>query len=256
MEGECVEHHDSLTSTQIRGQELARAGIDKALVIADEQTAGRGRIARRWESAKGNGLYFSILFRPRLPPSVAHLLNAMAALSVAEAVHRLSDIELQLKWPNDLLLPLASPGGGCKVCGILSESSFQGGRLVYCVTGIGINLHKPQNLPAEVLGRIGWLYSDGEEADRAELLSRIVHVFFAWLRTMERDGVENLLATYRKCCASVGRTVRVETEAETLTGLCTGIGDEGQLIIETAAGPRQFHVADITHARLEMGPTG
>jgi BirA family biotin operon repressor/biotin-[acetyl-CoA-carboxylase] ligase len=232
--------------------------MPRAVVVADEQTRGRGRIARRWESPKGSGLYFSILFRPAVPSAAAHLVNAAAALSVAEAVRLLLGIELRLKWPNDLLLPGGVMTGERKVCGILSESATRNGALDYCITGIGINLREPSCLPPEVAERSGWLSraggenqkETGKKVDGMELLLRVVEIFFGWVDTMEREGVASMLEDYRGKCASIGRVVRVETDTETLTGTCSNIGNDGELVVETPLGTRRFHVADVTHARL------
>jgi biotin-(acetyl-CoA carboxylase) ligase len=83
-----------------------------------------------------------------------------------------------------------------------------------------------------------------------ELLSRVVKIFFDRIDAMESEGTTRMLEVYREKCVSVGRTIIVETETETLTGTCSGIGDEGELILETPCGPRGFHVADVTHAGL------
>jgi BirA family biotin operon repressor/biotin-[acetyl-CoA-carboxylase] ligase len=243
-----VEFHESIASTQRRAHELARESVNLAVVAAGEQTEGRGRAARRWESPKGCGLYFSVLFRPALPPSSVYLTNVAAALAVAGAVESLLGITLSLKWPNDLLLP-----SGLKVCGILSESATRGGVLDYCVTGIGLNLCEPSEpLPPEMAGRAGWLCPrvgfDGAEPDRVELLARVVESFFGWVALMEREGSDSLLEKYREKCASIGRVVAVEADGETFTGLCVGVGSEGELLLETAAETRRFHAADITHA--------
>jgi BirA family biotin operon repressor/biotin-[acetyl-CoA-carboxylase] ligase len=266
-----VECRDSLGSTQTRAHELARGGAPRALVVAREQTAGRGRLTRRWESPKGGGIYFSVLFRPSLPPSEVHLVNIAAALSVSEAVRALLGIETALKWPNDLLLlrPSGEAGEketGEKICGILSESVFRGAVLDYCVTGIGINFYEPEEKTYEppkhgpAAGtRAGGLCSGGmEEPDAAALLSRVVGTFFEWVGVMEREsgGKIRLLEFYRGKCASIGRAVTVETDTETLTGLCSGIGGDGELIVDTSEGTRRFHVADVTHARLAPGNNG
>ena len=244
-----VEHHDTLPSTQTRARELAGEGTKKAVVAAYEQTAGRGRVARRWESPRDSGLYFSILFRPVMPAETAHLVNVAAALSVAEAVRSLLGLELKLKWPNDLLI--SNVAGYRKVCGILSESAVRDGALDYCITGIGLNLYAAPALPSDVAGRAGWLCEHGDKIDRVKLLSVVVENFFGWVRVMENNGTERVISAYRERCASVGRVVRVETGAETLTGLCAGIGNDGELLVETPKGTRIFHVADVTHAGLE-----
>jgi BirA family biotin operon repressor/biotin-[acetyl-CoA-carboxylase] ligase len=247
-----VECHDSLNSTQTRAHELARGGAPRALVVAREQTAGRGRLTRRWESPRGGGIYFSILFRPSLPPSEVHLVNIAAALSVSEAIRALLGIETALKWPNDLLLLRPSGETGEKICGILSESAFRGAALDYCVTGIGVNFYEPKehNSPAAGTRAGGLCSGEAKEPDAAALLSRVVAAFFDWLGVMEREGSARLLEFYREKCASIGRSVTVETDMETLTGLCSGIGGDGELIVDTPEGTRRFHVADVTHARL------
>jgi len=250
LSGCAIEYHDVLPSTQIRARELAAEGAGRAIVIAGRQTAGRGRLARRWDSPEGSGIYFSILFRPALPANVVHMVNIAAALSVSEAVHSLLGLELQLKWPNDLLVTRAR--GLRKISGILSESAMRDGALDYCITGIGLNLHAPADIPPELESRAGWLRENENEGqiDAVQLLSRVVGNFFDWLNAMERGGVEQMLTAYRERCASVGRPVRVETDSETLTGFCSGIGSDGELMLETPEGTRRFHVADITHAGL------
>ena len=253
--GDCVEYHDILPSTQLRARELAGNGAGKALVIAGEQTAGRGRLARRWESPKGSGLYFSVLFRPVFPTGMVHLVNIAAALSAAEAVRFFLGLELELKWPNDLLITRAfgyrKVCKARKICGILSESAVRDGALDYCITGMGLNLYPPPGISLDLKDRVGWLCEDEKEIDRVKLLVRIVENFFDWVCTMEREGTGSMLEGYRGKCASVGRAVRVETDSETLTGLCTGIGKDGELLVETSEGTRRFHVADVTHAGLE-----
>jgi BirA family biotin operon repressor/biotin-[acetyl-CoA-carboxylase] ligase len=246
-----VEFHDSLDSTQIRARELAGAGARKALVVTREQTAGRGRLARRWESPKGGGIYFSILFRPSLPPSLVHLVNIAAALAVEETLRLSLGVETLLKWPNDLLLSVSGPDknekeAGGKVCGILSESFFSGASLDCCVTGIGINFYAPGGC-----GSAGGIRLEGEkEPGAADLLPRAVRSFFGWIGALEREGSGRMLRVYSEKCASVGRLVVVETDSETLTGRCSGIGGDGELLVETPEGTRRFHVADVTHARL------
>jgi len=247
--GDCiVEYHDVLQSTQVRARELAAEGAKRAVVIAGKQTAGRGRLARRWDSPEGSGIYFSILLRPALPANVIHMLNIAAALSVAEAVRALLGLELELKWPNDLLILRESKRR--KISGILSESAMRGRELDYCITGIGLNLYAPSDIPPELEERAGWLCGEGDKIDLEKLLSRVIGNFFDWIYKMESGGVEPMLLAYRKKCASIGCVVRVETGSETLTGICSGIGNDGELLLETPEGTRHFHVGDITHAGL------
>jgi BirA family biotin operon repressor/biotin-[acetyl-CoA-carboxylase] ligase len=237
------------------------------VVVADEQTGGRGRLSRRWESPPGSGIYFSILSRPALPSRSVHLVNIAAALAVAEAVQELSGISLMLKWPNDLLRTAPSENGegedagtgagAGKVCGILSESVFSGIKLDYCVTGIGVNLRTPKGEQAggahhPQLKGAAWLDCDdwGLPNPGDAIVSATVRSFFAIIDGMERHGTSGIIETYRRKCASIGRIVTATTGDESVTGLCTGIGSDGELILDTPLGERAFNVADVVHARL------
>src|SRR6266576_3119890 len=131
-----VIRYDSLPSTNTEAARLAVLGVEEGLcVVADEQTAGRGRLQRTWLSPKGAGLYCSTLLRPIIPLDQWPLLTFMAALAVSDALRNACDLETDIKWPNDLL------SGERKICGILAEAiDTDKGRAV--VVGIGVNLTK------------------------------------------------------------------------------------------------------------------
>ena len=141
---------------------------DGMVFVADEQTAGRGRGAHGWESPPGSGLYVSVLLRPRLVPADALWLSLAAGLAVRDAVARVTSLEADLRWPNDLLF------GRRKFCGILSELNAEVTRIRHMVIGIGINVHQ-QQFPAELRELATSLYIEtGRDWPRQELLAALL----------------------------------------------------------------------------------
>ncbi|NLL37403.1 MAG: biotin--[acetyl-CoA-carboxylase] ligase [Fretibacterium sp.] len=238
-----VELHESLPSTQARAKELGLAGTPRAIVAAACQTEGRGRRGRRWESPEG-GLYFSLLYRPRLTSSDLPLLSLAAALAVEAAITTTAGLSVELKWPNDVLKD------DLKVCGILSEAVFRDG--IFCVTGLGMNLVTPSGLlPPEVGRRAGALFESLPPSETVGALwtATVLH-FEGRLEQLEDGRKALLLEDYRKKCASIGRIVRVTSGGEEVAGLCLGVGEEGELLVRTEDGPRSFRVGDVIHAAL------
>ena len=242
-----IHSFSSLLSTQEKAKELGRSGgASPLIVLADEQTRGRGRRDRTWISEKGRGLSLSVFFRPRMAPGRLQLVNLAAGLAVREGVAGLHGVFLSLKWPNDLLWKER------KVCGILSEASSDSERVRDCTTGIGLNIA----LPSE-----GAVEKDRLNAFALELLSGPVHRgrlaaeicarFFRLTEIMERDGGLSLLQEYRQCCATLGRQVFIVTEDETIAGRADSIGESGELRITTDGGLRSFFAADVVHATPE-----
>lgn len=161
-----------IDSTNKTLKRLAEAGEPEGLaLLAEEQSAGRGRMDRRFYSPPGGGLYMSLLLRPQLPAAEATVLTACAAVAVAEAIEELTGRKTQIKWVNDVLLD------GKKVCGILTEGAVdcETGRLLYAVVGIGINISPPPGgFPEELREIAGALVESGGEALRAPLAARVL----------------------------------------------------------------------------------
>lgn len=233
-----VVYREAVPSTNDWALELARQGPQRLplLVLAAKQTQGRGRGANRWWSAPG-ALTFSLLLDTRhVLPAVRRLpsLSLVCGLSVCTALASLLPAcQLRLKWPNDVLLD------GGKVCGILVESPAQPPER--CVVGIGINVNNAfADAPVEVRRRAISL------ADATGTPWDLTAVLIAVLRRLERDigdfaaGRLPLEAACRPWCALRGKTLTIAAGKQRLTGLCSGIDDEGALRIETPDGPRQL----------------
>ena len=220
----------------------AREGAPEGRVlVADHQSAGRGRMGRSWSAPPGASLLLSILFRPRLPLHQAHGVTAAVGLAAAYACDAVAGFRPGLKWPNDLVV------GARKLAGILAESQVTGDRLDALVVGVGLNVNWPDDLPAELADiAVAANHVAGHEVDRENLL-------FALLRDLDRryedlhapGGVGRLRAAERAASATLGQRVRVELPGETFEGTATDITDAGHLVVDG----REISTADVVHLR-------
>jgi BirA family biotin operon repressor/biotin-[acetyl-CoA-carboxylase] ligase len=235
---------DEVDSTNTYVRDLARQGVPEGLVVAaDHQTAGRGRLDRRWESPPGANLLASILLRPGLDGTEVHLCTGAVALAAADACQEVAGVEPLLKWPNDLLV------GGSKVAGILAEAEFSDGHLAAVVVGIGINVAWPG---PEAAG--GSCLDDvrvtAQPVERRGLLEHLLGALTDRRQLLDDARGRSVLADeVRRRCATLGQVVRVVLAGEELTGLATAIDDAGQLVVETATGPRRVTAGDVVHLR-------
>jgi BirA family biotin operon repressor/biotin-[acetyl-CoA-carboxylase] ligase len=231
------------TNTYVRDQ--ARRGAPEGLVaVAEHQTAGRGRLDRRWESPPGANLLVSVLLRPDFEAADLHLCTGAVALAAADACRELAGVEPVLKWPNDLLL------GEAKLAGVLAEAEFAGSRLDAVVVGIGINVAWPG--PAEAGGIcLDEAGGSAQPLDKAELLDRLLEGLAARRPLLDDPaGREELAGEVRRRCATLGQRVRVTLPTDELTGVASGIDDAGHLVVETSSGLRLVSAGDVVHLRL------
>ncbi len=230
-----VEVHKTLPSTNTYLKERAAAGEGEGLlVIAGEQTEGRGRRGREFVSPPGTGLYMSLLLRPRLDPGRAQLLTALAAVSAAEAGERLCGKEIKIKWVNDLFL------NNRKVCGILTEAvvDLETGGMDYAVLGLGFNIAPPEGGWGPLSGVAGSLFSKKPEGMvRASLAGEFVREFYPMYRSFRK---ESFLKKYRQRQLVPGHMVEIITPGKTPErALAVGVDDEFRLIVRFEDGREQ-----------------
>ena len=229
-------------------EDLFQAGLSGAaegrVLVAEEQTAGRGRMDRRWVSPRGAGLYVSVLVRPRLSIRRAGLLSFCAANAMRAAAAGAGLTDTRIKWPNDLVCE------GKKICGILSACRARDGELDFAVIGTGLNL-KRGSYPEELADRAGCLEDFGVTASREDVLQSYLDALEPQLRDLERGG-ETVFQELRAHCVTLGRQVQVSGETN-LTGIARDIGPEGELIVETADGVLHPVVAGDVSVRGIMG---
>ena len=222
---------ESLPSTNTELSRLASEGAEEGVsVVADEQTAGRGRLQRAWSSPKGAGLYFSILLRPKIAPNYWPLITMMAAVAVYDTLGEACRLQTDIKWPNDLL------SGERKICGILAEGiETPAGRAV--IVGIGINLTQ-YAYPSELVG-VATSVSEatGRPADREAILASLLHWLAHWYSLLnEAAGPESIVNSWsNRSSYAFGRLVQVGNGDEVWQGTTCGIERDGALRLRTAS---------------------
>jgi BirA family transcriptional regulator, biotin operon repressor / biotin---[acetyl-CoA-carboxylase] ligase len=232
-------------STNDVALEAVRAGEPAGLVVvADRQTAGRGRSGRRWEdreSQRGAGSLLCTAVVPE-PAAAISLVPLAAGLAVADAVRR-QGASPRLKWPNDVLLDER------KTAGILVERHEVAGEAVLLI-GIGINTDwRAVERRGEQAGWTSVAESTGSDVDRGDVLADLLRGLASWLRSLPEDPLR-LLVTYRDACDTIGRDVRVSfPDGEQLTGRAGDLDREGRLVVESAQGPVAINAGDIEHLR-------
>jgi BirA family transcriptional regulator, biotin operon repressor / biotin---[acetyl-CoA-carboxylase] ligase len=255
--GRRIELHQRVRSTNQVAAALAQAGAAHGtLVVADAQTAGRGRMARTWFSPPALNIYASLILRIPIEASRIPLwlswVPLMAALAAAEAVETLQPAGIGVKWPNDLLI------GERKVGGILCESATVSGVGPFQIIGIGLNVNGDrQEFPGELRETATTLQSEtGGVIDRNRLIAQWLHQMESCLDEFVAQGAAGIAQAYRRRCVTIGKTVKAMlADGDACIGLAAGIDEDGTLMINeqsagTAAGVvRQVRAADILHLR-------
>ncbi len=249
-------------STNADAMELARQGEPEGIVlVADHQTAGRGRAGRSWVAPPEASLLASILLRP--PGPAAELVTMAVAVSAAAAIARVAGVEARLKWPNDLVWPGDGSAHDRKLAGILAEADWPataptsaGWRApashdrTAVVVGIGINVSWPHDVPeelADVMVAISHLAS--RPVDREDVLIALLEELGPRYEALV-GGDRSLLGEWRSRSATLGRHVRVDLGADDVEGKAVDITEEGHLVVDTVEGPqRVFAVGDVVHLR-------
>jgi BirA family biotin operon repressor/biotin-[acetyl-CoA-carboxylase] ligase len=202
------------------------------LVVADSQTAGRGRLGRSWHSPPGQNLYLSLLLRPALPARNAAPLTLLAGAALARALAD-SGATPRLRWPNDVLVPAA--GGLRKVAGILTEMASDGERIRHIVLGVGLNVNGLE-LPPDLAERATSLrMACGSACDRAKLLVEFLAAFETIYDDFLAHGPKSGLEEWRRH-AALGRVCRVDCAGAEVEGIATDIDDDGALLVRDDAG--------------------
>lgn len=219
-------------STMDLAHEHARAGAPEGLLIlAEEQLAGRGRQARRWEAPFGSSLLASLLLRPTfLPPERAFLLTALAALGLAEAIEQHTGLAAAIKWPNDVLVRER------KVCGILTELEWQEGRLAWAVLGWGLNVNVDFGNTALAGQAISLAEAIGHPLERLPLLLACLERLEWLYQAVRAERGAEVWAAWRGRLSTLGRTVRVDSAGETCIGLALDVAGDGALLVQAADG--------------------
>jgi BirA family biotin operon repressor/biotin-[acetyl-CoA-carboxylase] ligase len=247
--GRAVHCHGEIGSTNIEAVRLAREGApDGTLVIADSQSAGKGRLGRQWFAPPGSALLFSLLLRPPLAPALAQRATMVCTLGAMRAIVALSGVPARIKWPNDLVV------AGRKLGGVLTELGLTpDGALDYVVVGIGLNVNlNLADLPEVLTPPTSLLAECGQPVSRLDLLARLLLETEAlYLRLC---GGWSPHEEWRAALATIGQQVQVGTTEAVIVGTAMDVTDTGALVVEEQSGARHVVLAgDVTLRGHRLG---
>lgn len=231
--GRDLQVFEETTSTNDIIEKLARDGVKEgAVVFAEAQTRGRGRLGRKWISPERKGLWFSVLLRPDLRPQETTQLTVISATALRRAIHTVTGLTPEIKWPNDLLL------GGKKVAGILTEMSAELDRVHHVTLGIGVDVNQDETeFPPELRPFATSLRIEaGEEISRAELATETLRELdFDYARICAGKFPE-VSDEWEAACVTIGRNVAVHIGDRKLRGRAESLDDDGALLLRTEHG--------------------
>jgi BirA family biotin operon repressor/biotin-[acetyl-CoA-carboxylase] ligase len=223
------------TNAKLLGLARGRAA-EGAVVLAEGQTAGRGRRGQRWFSPAGVNLYASVLLRPAVPARELGVFSFIASLALADAVKDAGAVPA-IKWPNDVLVD------GRKVGGTLVECGLRGGAIDYVIIGVGVNLNVERAVLHAALGRAGLFATSlaaelGHDVDRNAFAAAWLNALDRWARTWAESGPAAVLAAWRSLDIVAGRRVEVRANGEGYEGRAIGVDAAGNMMVDDTLGTR------------------
>ncbi|MDA1475293.1 biotin--[acetyl-CoA-carboxylase] ligase [Bacillus changyiensis] len=240
--GQVIYFKDSVSSTQKIAHELANNGSPEGtIIVADQQTEGRGRMARVWHSPAGNGIWMSLILRPTIPVQKTPQLTLLAAVAIVQAIEEQTGISPEIKWPNDILV------NGKKTVGILTELQAEADQVHSVITGIGINVNQvASDFPDDLKETATSLrLVSGKKIDRAALIQTILLTFEKRYQDYTRHGFQPIKLLWESYALTLNRQLTARTLNGTFHGKSLGIDDEGVLLLETSEGIKRIYSADI-----------
>ena len=227
-----IHHFFKAGSTNAIAFDLGRAGEPHgAVVLAEEQSAGRGRSGRSWHSEKTTGIYVTVLLRPAISPMVAPLITLLAGLAVRDAVFEETGLAPDLRWPNDLLID------GKKFCGILTEMHAETDRVRFVIVGIGVDVNHTRMPESLATLATSLRMVTGKAQSRLQILVRLLRNLETYYNRFLADGPEPILARFREISSFArGKRVRISTATETYCGVTDGLEPNGLLRVRRDDG--------------------
>ncbi len=246
---------ESTTSTNDLGLSMINDGLSvRAMVIADSQSSGRGRLGRKWYSPPGANLYMSLILPHKVEMFNASLFMVIAGVAVCDGVKRISGHEVNLKWPNDIVM------GGRKLGGILIETRTERNIVLAEVIGIGLNVnYKEEDLPPEIRGIATSLFMEGVSGvERGAIAAEIASSFAKQysevfehgadgIDVVNETGRERLIDKWREYDITIGKLITVSSAGTEFNARAIGLDIKGRLEVEREDGSREFiHSGDVT----------
>ncbi|HOV80920.1 MAG TPA: biotin--[acetyl-CoA-carboxylase] ligase [Bacillota bacterium] len=245
--GRKVFYCDSVSSTNDLAKELVRKGAEEgSLVIAEEQTSGRGRLGRKWYSPKYKSILFTLVLRPPTSPSEAARITLIMAVALVSAIKKVTGVVAGIKWPNDLLV------NGKKICGILSEMSAEMDQINYLEISAGINVNQGrEDFPADVRNTATSLRIEASKSfPRVRLLQASLEEFERWYGIWLSDGFGPLLEKFKEYSISLHCPVTIHTLNRSWDGWAEDIDEDGALLLRLPDGGLQRFISGDVSLRL------
>ncbi len=227
----------------------ADGGKEGVVVVSEEQTAGKGRLGRHFESPKKSGIYMSLLLRPKFSAEQSLSITTIAAVAVAKAIEDVTGYETKIKWVNDIYLR------NRKIVGILTEASvnFETRGLEYAVTGIGINVKYPEGgFPDDIKYVAGAIFTeDCGDDTRCRIIGKVIEYFFEYYDKMPNS---NHIEEYRKRSLLTGKSIEFTQDGQERNGIVKGIDDDCRLIVQLPDGEvRHFSTGEVSVKKTFLG---
>ncbi|MGE5844547.1 MAG: biotin--[acetyl-CoA-carboxylase] ligase [Syntrophaceae bacterium] len=245
--GRRIEYHEEVESTNTEALHLAQQGAEEGtVVIAEAQSAGRGRLNRSWESPPSMNLYLSVVLRPDIPAAAASLIPLMVGVAVADVISQYCPGKVRLKWPNDILI------GGKKICGILTEMRTKADRVSFIIAGIGVNLNMQKlHFPRELRETATSLRIETAlDIDRVDFAVRLFDILGNWYRVFLNGGAAAIREKWLQYADLVGKRVEVVFKETVQHGTVRGLDENGALLLEGETGMQQVLAGDLYIERL------
>jgi BirA family transcriptional regulator, biotin operon repressor / biotin---[acetyl-CoA-carboxylase] ligase len=241
--GKVIHYEETVDSTQKIAHLLSHEGaVEGTVVIAEEQTGGRGRMDRVWHSPKSTGVWMSLILRPKIPLQRAPQLTLLTAVAIVQAIQEITTLTPQIKWPNDILIEQQ------KVTGILTELQADADRIISVIIGMGLNVNQTEDDFPPALRDIATSLrvKEGKEIDRADLIKVIFHKFETLYMIFLEKGFYPIKLLWESYAISIGKDITARTLNGNFTGKALGITDEGVLKVKDEDGEiHHIYSADI-----------
>lgn len=242
--GKEMHYHPSVDSTNRIAKALAyHDAADGSIVVAEEQTGGKGRLDRNFYSPRGKGIWFSVILRPNLLPKDAPKCTLMAAVAIAEAMKRFN-IKAEIKWPNDIMF------GGRKLVGILTEMTGEIAKINYIVIGVGINVNISRDEFPEELRDIAASLEEinGDKISRVKLFRAVLEEFDKLYREVTAAGFDKVIQRWKEYNITLGKNIKVISaiDGKSFTGKAVDLNVDGALVVETVNGRQLVYAGDVS----------
>jgi BirA family transcriptional regulator, biotin operon repressor / biotin---[acetyl-CoA-carboxylase] ligase len=241
--GKKIHYFDCLASTMDLAMQLGmQEAPNGTLVLAESQTRGQGRLGRSWFSPKYKGIYLSLILRPKILPAASPILTLMSAVSICEAVKEVIGLDVQIKWPNDILIH------NKKLAGILTEMNAEMDKVNFVVIGIGINVNNDKK--SLVAQATSLKEERGEGLNRIALLQELLNRIENNYLLLESKGGQQIIDKWRSFSLTLGKRVKVYYQNKHLEGLALDIDQDGGLLIRRDSGViSKVTCGDVIHCR-------